>query len=205
MKTYFHINNDCTCDWKEGDIIDFDGNQNYYWQGLSRKGDYIKLSGQEYPSNLVAEKALKVYKREEGPPKEMKDYHFHPLITLEQTFQSLGNSLRLNRELIFEYVRNEFYPELPSRHSCIWLIPNDTESVDFWKQIIQGNTHKIFKVTVDGKIHRASQKWLIGGTISVHEWEKLAHRYWQGLESGSLQDEILFEGKMKILKDLTTL
>ena len=46
------------------------------------------------------------------------------------------------------------------------------------------------------------KKWLEGGTISLNNWYKLAHSYWKGESIGSIEDEILFEGKIKIIEEV---
>jgi hypothetical protein len=125
----------------------------------------------------------------------MKGYHFNPIKTLKETIDSLGNALKICRELAFESIRKEFYPELPSRQKCIWLMPDNEKSLELWKNTIHNEHQKIFKVTADGNIHRAVQKWLIGGTFSLNKWITLAHKYWKGEDSGSIEDEIIFEEK----------
>lgn len=203
MKAYYHINKDINCKWNIGDEIDFEGKDNYYWKSLVENGDFIELNGKEYNADLVARKAFSCYVGKETPPKEMNGYHFNPLRTLQETIDSLGNALRINRELIFESIRKEYYPELPSRHKCIWLMPYNDKSLEFWKKVIQGNQHRVFKVNTEGKIHRSSQKPLIGGTFSIKIWNMQAHEYWNGKDFGNYDDEILFEGKMKIIEEIT--
>ena len=132
----------------------------------------------------------------------MKDYHFNPILTLGETIDSLGNSMKIIRELAFEAIRKEFYPELPSREKCIWLIPDNEQSFVFWKNVLNNNSQRIFKLAVDGKIHKAAQKWLVGGTFALNETNSMAHKYWNGGDSGSIEDEILFVGKIKILEKL---
>lgn len=170
---------------------------------ICRKGEFVLLNEQKYSADLVIRKAFNYYSGQELPPKEMKGYHFNPLRTLEESIDSLGNALRLNRELIFESIRQEYYPELPSRQKCVWLIPKIEESLDFWGNIIRSKQQRIFKVSIDGKIHRSSHKWLNGGTFSVNKWYDLAHKYWKGEGSGNYDDEIILEGKMKLLEEIT--
>ena len=50
---------------------------------------------------------------------------------------------------------------------------------------------------MDGNIHRAAQKRLIGGAFSLKKWNALAHNYWKGEDSGSIKYEILFDGEEK--------
>jgi hypothetical protein len=59
---------------------------------------------------------------------------------------------------------------------------------------------RIYQVEVDGNVHRTSQEWLIGGTFSLNRWDELAHNYWKGTNYESIEDEVLFTGRIKILK-----
>lgn len=203
MKTYYHINKDNTCNWKVGDEIDLSNKENYYWQTFAETGELIEINGEKFDVYQIATNAFDVYIRRYPPPTKMMSYHFDPLRTLKETIDSLGNSLKTVRELSFELVRKEFYPELPSRQKCIWIIPDDEKSLEFWKNVIENKNKRIFKITVNGKIHRAAHKWLIGGTFSLNKWASLAHSYWKGEESGGIEDEILFEGKIKIIEEIT--
>jgi hypothetical protein len=202
MKTYYHINNNNNCNWKIGDEIVLGKEDNYYWQSLKKKDDDIEINGEIFDVYKIADAAFGAYSGKYRPPLKMKGYHFNPLRTLKETLDSLGNAIKINRELVFESIRNEFYPELPSRQKCIWLIPENEKSLEFWKKIIQNENQRIFKVTINGIIHRASQKWLVGGTFSLNRWYTLAHSYWKGEDSGSIEDEILFEGKIKIIGEV---
>ena len=172
------------------------------WRSYSEQGDFVELDGEKYSSDKIVLHAFEAYAYGRSVPVPMKNYHFKPVLTLKEASDSMGNLLRIVRELAFEGVRKEFYPELPSRHNCIWLIPDDRQSFDFWKNILRRETQRIFKVAVDGKIHRAANKWLIGGTIPLIEINSMAHKYWKGHDTGNFEDEILFVGKLTVLEEL---
>ncbi len=203
MELYYHINKDNTCNWKVGDEIDLSKEDNFYWQSFSETSELIEINGEKFDVYQIATNAFDAYIRKYPPPMKMKDYHFNSLRTLKETMDSLGNAVKTVRELAFELVRKDFYPELPSRQKCIWLIPDDKKSLEYWKNVIQNKDKRIFKITVNGKIHRAAPKWLNGGTFSLNKWTSMAHSYWQGEESGNIEDEILFEGKIKIIEEIT--
>ncbi|MDP1726879.1 MAG: DUF2441 domain-containing protein [Bacteroidota bacterium] len=203
MEMYYHINNSPDCNWKIGDEIYFGHEDNYMWRSFAEKGDFIELNGEKYSSDLITRHAFDTYTSKFPAPIKMQGYHFNPILTIKEAIDSLGNTLRIIRELAFETIRNSFYPELPSRHKCIWLIPDNEQSYDFWKNILQSKHQKIFKVIiVNGKIHRAAQKWLIGGTFPLNETISKAHKYWKGEDSGNVEDEVLFEGKIRILEEV---
>jgi len=203
MGSYFHINNQAYCSWKAGDEVYFGHEHNNMWRSFLEKGAYIKLNGEKRPADQVVKHALNAYARNEPVPEQMRHYHFNPVFTLKEATDCLGDSMRIIRELTFETIRKEFYPKLPSRHNCVWLVPDDKRSLEFWKGLVHGNNKKIFRVETEGIIHRAANNWLITGTIPLNEINSMAHNYWKGIDAGGFEDEILFIGKLKIVEELT--
>ena len=204
MSSYFHINNQPDCSWKAGDEVYFGNEYNNMWRSFLEKGAYINLNGEKRPADQVIKYALNAYAYNEPVPPQMKGYRFNPVFTLKEATDCLGQSMRIIQELIFESIRKEFYPQLPSRHNCIWLTPDDKRSLQFWKNLVHGSNKRIFRVETEGIIHRAANKWLITGTIPLNEINSLAHNYWKGNDAGGLEDEILFTGKLKIIDELTS-
>lgn len=201
MKTYFHISNS-HCQWKIGDEIHIELEDNYYWKSFIDNAEFIELQGEKHDVYKITRTALEAYTGMHPAPLKMNGYHFKSLYTLKEAIDSLGNTIKLNRELVFESIRKEFYPKLPSRQKCLWLIPSNEKSLEFWKNTINNRHQRIFKVAVDGNVHRAAHEWLIGGTFSINEWNKLAHNYWKGIGSGNTDDEILFDGKIRIIEEV---
>lgn len=174
------------------------------WRSFLEKGAHIRLNGEKHAADKIIKTALDFYLKNEPVPVQMKGYHFHPVGTLKEATDCLGESMRIIRELIFESVRTANYPGLPSRHTCIWLVPDDKQSLQFWKSLVHGHHKRIFRVEAEGIVHRAANKWLITGTIPLQDIHSLAHHYWQGKDTGGVEDEMLFTGKLKILEELTT-
>jgi hypothetical protein len=203
--SYFHINNQPDCSWKRGDEVDLGHEYNNMWSSFLEKGANIKLNGAKYPADKIVKTALNAYLRNETVPIQMKGYHFNPVFTLKEATDCLGESMRIIRELTFEAIRKEFYPELPSRHNCTWLIPDNKQSLQFWKDLVHGGNKRIFRVETDRIVHRAANKWLITGTIPLNEINSMAHNYWKGIDTGGFEDEILFIGKLKIIGELTSM
>jgi hypothetical protein len=200
--SYFHINNQPECSWKQGDEFYFGHEYNTMWCSFLEKGLNIKLNGDKYSADKIINTALNVYVKNEPPPMQMQGYHFHPVATLKEATDCLGQSMRIIRELTFEAIRKEFYPELPSRHNCIWLAPDNNQSLQFWKNSVYGSKKRIFRVEAEGIIHRAANKWLVTGTKPLNEINSMAHNYWKGNDTGGFEDEILFVGKLKIIEEL---
>jgi len=201
--SYFHINNQADCSWRAGDEVYCGHEYNKMWRSFLEKGAFINLNGDKRPADQVIKYALNAYARNEPVPEQMKGYHFKPVGTLKEATDCLGESMRIIRELTFEAIRKEFYPELPSRHNCIWLCPDDKRALQFWMNLVHGSNKKIFRVKTDGIVHRTTNKWLITGTIPLNEINSLAHNYWRGKGTGGFEDEILFVGKLKIIEELT--
>lgn len=160
------------------------------------------MNGEKHPADQIIKYALNAYAYNDPVPPQMKDYRFNPIFTLKEATDCLGQSMRIIREITFEAIRKEFYPELPSRHNCIWLVPDDRLSLKFWNNLVHGSNKRIFRVETEGIIHRAANKWLIVGTIPLNEVNSMAHNYWKGIDAGELEDEILFIGKLKIVEEL---
>jgi hypothetical protein len=205
MRSYFHINNQPECSWKQGDEFYFGHEYNNMWRSFLEKGANIKLNGDKYSADKIIKTALDAYSGNGPVPVQMKGYHFNPVFTLKEATDCLGESMRIIRELIFETVRKEFYPELPSRHNCIWLTADDKLSLEFWKNLVYGNNKRIFRVETEGTIHRAANKWLVTGTMPLKEINSMAHNYWKANDVGGFDDEILFIGKLKIMEELTNI
>jgi hypothetical protein len=203
MDIFYHINNNPECNWKIGDVVYFGQEYNSMWRSFLEKGAHINLNGDRRPADQVTKYALNAYAYNDPVPPQMKGYHFNPLGTLKEATDCLGESMRIIRELTYEAIRKEFYSELPSRHKCIWLCPDDKQSLQFWKNLVHASNKRIFRVETEGIIHRAANKWLITGTIPLNEINSMEHNYWKGNDAGGLEDEILFVGKLKIIEELT--
>src|SRR5579863_8999939 len=125
MEEYFHFHKNIIGNWKIGDEIILGEDENPYWHSLADVGDFIEINGGKFDVDLIVRHAFEAYIRKNPAPIIMKGYHFQPLKTLNETINSLGNALKICRELAFELIRRDFYPQLPSRQKCIWLIPNN--------------------------------------------------------------------------------
>lgn len=206
MRTFLHINN-ANCNWKNGDEFIAGKENNNFWKSFLDKEESIEINGEKHNAFKFINAAFEEYAGIYSPPQKMNGYHLRPVNTLKDSIDCLRNNIKINRELIFESIRSEYYPNLPSRQRCIWLISENHESLNFWNNILEkGKGQKLFKVVkVEGTIHWSSQEWLVGGTYSINHWDHMTSNYWKGLNSGNIEDEILYEGKIKIIKESTCL
>ncbi len=94
------------------------------------------------------------------------------------------------------------YTALPSRMSCIWLIPEDPRAVRFWLDSMRGDYKRVFRVNATGELHRATQQIVMGDTISMGEWRKRATDYWNGARTESHDDELILSGDIEVLEEM---
>jgi len=203
-EAFFHIHRDNIPQWRPEAEFFFGRVVNRFVQAFDTLGHGTRSpEGKVYFANDIAEHVLAVINK--GVPKNTdlaKFYHYDPVKTLAEVTDALTHCLRLIRELVFEEVRIASFPELPSRHRCIWLIPEDMEAVQYWWHTL-GKKGKIFRVSATGKLHRTHQSFLHLRTCSVNAWKENAFRYWAGIRGeNSTEDEVLFEGFVKVLEEI---
>lgn len=105
-------------------------------------------------------------------------------------------------ELIFDRIRNQIDPNLPSRFSCIYLCKEDLE---YWYDKAIAETGEsilpVYKIKAHGNIHHADSKLLELDILPDSEIESIAKEYWNGnISQGGKLDEYLFWGQIEILK-----
>ena len=201
---FFHIHKHNSPKWFEGARLSFGLEPNNSWRAfeMARRGITNPKSNEVYTVDLVALRALEFYRKQKPKDARLGFYHHDPVVTLAETLDSLFLATRMVRELIFEDVRRQLYTALPSRTSCIWLIPEDPRSVRFWLDNMRGDYKKVYRVNATGEMHRATQQIVMGDTISMNEWRKRAVDYWNGAKSESHDDEILLSGDIEVLEEV---
>ncbi len=201
---FYHIHKHNSPKWVENTTFAFGEDPNNSWRAfeVARRGITNPETNEVFTVDLVAFRALHVYRRHGKKDPHLSFYHYNPIMTLAETLDSLFLSTRMVRELIFEEMRRQTYPDLPSRTSCIWLIPEDERAVRFWLENMRGDHKKVFRVRATGEMHRAPQQVVMGDTISLAEWRKRAMDYWNGVDVESYDDEITCNGEIEVLEEL---
>lgn len=112
----------------------------------------------------------------------------------------LKNYANVEREMILELYRKEYFPNLPSRKNAIWL--TEQEQLDFWKDKLHGGS--TFKVNITGELFKSSDYFLPDKEMNILEAYKQAEKYWNPdfSEVDESKTEYLFQGKLKILEKL---
>jgi hypothetical protein len=162
-------------------------------------------SGMFYTTDYIAAAMRNYIKtgRKEKDKNLSTFYHFDTEKTTEELIKVLNDYLLLVREWIFEEVRKEFFPNLPSRQRCLWVIPDDEKAIQYWWNEM-GKEGKLLKLELTGKIHQTNQQCLAQTTQSLNEIRMKAFKYWAGASGiDSSQDEYLFEGFVKVLESIT--
>ena len=108
------------------------------------------------------------------------------------------------REIIFEEVRKNYFPQLPSRLYCIWVCKED--AVHFWWNTLKNNSQKILKLKLTGTLHKANEVHLIADTFKHDDLRAKAFEYWTGMNDNiGTHTEILFEGIIDVVEEYLTL
>jgi len=130
-------------------------------------------------------------------PEEEKHLHCERYIQL--AYDVIKDQAIFIREVLFEQVRAQEFPEHPSRTRCMWLCTH--AGVESWWRTIGGDDKEIYGVRATGNIHRGDERHLrVADTFSHKIIREHALRYWSGSgeESADLED-IIFEGCVRVL------
>lgn len=128
--------------------------------------------------------------------------------TSAQLIATVGQEMAMHfckytRELIWEAVRVENYLDKPSRQKCLWVSQGE-DNLNYWiSQLGLGKNQAVFRVDLEGKTHEASDEHLMNDDIPYDLALEKAHKYWKGEISNPLAKEILFEGKMRVLEQVS--
>ncbi|MBS1652833.1 MAG: DUF2441 domain-containing protein [Bacteroidetes bacterium] len=107
-------------------------------------------------------------------------------------------------ETLFENIRAEHYPDLPSRLSCLYLA--DEKNIERWHKKaltdLSLGSLPIYELKVNGEIHYADGEWLEVDVVTEQEYLQHGHKYWKGkfFENNPENiQEILFCGVAEIV------
>lgn len=110
----------------------------------------------------------------------------------------LGEYVTFAREVIFEEVRQQYFPNLPSRQTCLWIIPHDEVHLNYWtSKLCTTNSHyQILELRCSGKIFYANETFLTPILGGFNQFRENAFKYWSGINANanSVNVECLFQG-----------
>ena len=109
------------------------------------------------------------------------------------------------RELALEEVRQEKYPQYPSRLSSLY-VSNTLDEANKWYDLfieLGRPTYQIVKVEVDGNVYVGDAHNCFEGTISKSKNLEMAEYYWSSKTNFKGKEpivEILVDGKIKVVE-----
>lgn len=211
-KTFYHIHTKIPNDtWRPGGTLKFDKTKhNFFMERL--KESCSTFFQDSYRKDFAL---LKDFVEMSGQLMQHIDLEPDLASQNRQLRQALSVSLRLHetganylayyikhlREIIFEQIRAEHYPDKPSRMHGIWLCTE--EEIENWHKILgkDGET-EIYQVKATGIIHEANATMILADSLTISEYEFLAKCYWNEVPYTTelcTESEILFEGELEII------
>jgi len=209
-EVFYHIQNIGTDNdsnpWEKGKTYTIGGEiTNNYYNGFSKSYPYKKLNEQEVRMNSYVQMVIS-HLISQG---ERDCNGWLSQITSDFS-NTLGHYQKLTREIIYEQVRSQSFSDLPSRKTCLWVLPYDTSSdiITKWKeQLYHDKQVRLLTLQLTGKIHITSEIFLINDCASIEEVQNEAADYWKATDINSYDPEtieVLFEGQATVL-DISSL
>ncbi|MFG0772892.1 DUF2441 domain-containing protein [Vibrio plantisponsor] len=193
---FFHINR--TVPWYEmnkwniGDVIETSDNHNPFFRFFKTHSKTYALTT---PDNTVVQIPGKQFLV------DVRDGKINCPNVAQVAVDLTAHFVNYVRELIWEDIRKNEFPHLPSRQRCLWLI-NDKQGVKYWLDRfgLDINDFQITKVKVDGKLHISSDEHLLIDSEPMDTTILKARAYWNGQISNPTSVEVLFEGKLQVIE-----
>lgn len=112
--------------------------------------------------------------------------------------KKLHDLYNLNRELILENIRLQFYSKMPSRLKCLWVSKTKEDAL-VWINHFSGKTElKLICLESLSEPVKVDSMFISLPHDSLENREKKSHSYWSGEISNKPMIEYLFQGKAKI-------
>lgn len=200
MYTFYHITYskpyNSFSDLRLGDEITVGEKLNPYYEYFHNTDDFIqvaipdgmqKVHYSDCVANFANNDSVKAY----PPAKE-----FFPFIN-----GKLDDLFQLNRELLLENVRLQFYPHMPSRLKCLWVTMTRDESTIWMTNFLKSPNLELITLESHDSPVKVDSMCLPLARDSLAIKEKKAHSYWSGQISNTPMIEYLFQGKATV-KDI---
>ena len=141
--------------------------------------------------------------------KEFEAFAFPEPILLNDAPNLVNEFSLYVRERLFEDIRLQEFPDLPSRMSCLWLMSEEQieTKTKYWSHEIP-DSKALYKLSCTGKIHVADDSLLIhplGGYFGAVRDN--ARHYWNGIVTNPAPEhqELLFAGSFNVLERVESL
>lgn len=182
-KILFHISRESK--WKIGDIIVSGKTENPFWLLCKDYSPQVRVNNQPMPIFKMFDQFSTF-----DVTQANIDWLYEQLKTV-----SKETSFYI-REQVFEEIRRNNFPLLPSRQNCLWL--TDEEHLPYWKTMSDNEQRYLLTLELDGNLFCGDDYWLTADTFSSIEYANRAVHYWSGELSTSPHKEYLFNGKALI-------
>lgn len=198
---HYHLQAKCNRkqQWNVGDKIRIGDSLNPFFSYYNDHGRSVTVAGSVYNTNDISREWLN--KHITGQNAFGNDFNIDAATMIKSLHVALEHYLRYTREMIFEEIRKEINPDLPSRQKGLWLLNNDNinESIRFWKIQLDQDV-RIIKLQVNGKIHRGHSHPLLISTDAMDIIRNRARIYWSNVQDHKIDDEFLFIGDIEVLE-----
>lgn len=205
-EVYYHIQRETghmRRQWQVGQKFFFGNEKNDFFKFYDYTGKSVEdpETMVRYDINTFGKETINYYKTGEKVKEFDYFYKYNFVGAMEGMQSTLEHYIKLVREIVFEEIRKDFFPGLPSRQKGIWVIPNEEDALKYWGVTLGGG--KLLKLNLTGKIHRANQEYLNMNTRPLDYYRQQAFRYWSGTSGKNKQEEeCLFEGFVEVLEEL---
>jgi hypothetical protein len=114
--------------------------------------------------------------------------------------ESKDGSALLERELLLEDVRSNYYSHMPSRQTCLWVTRSLSEAIEWFQHFVNLGNLEISLVTLEtsDEPFKVDSMLLPLEKDSPEEKLEKVHAYWSGRMSINPMPEYLFEGQAKV-------
>jgi len=199
-QTFFHVSDSLT--WQVGQEYFIGKEYTDRYRGLMSRGFAVQNDQKEMiPMNAIMEATAQYIDTQQKAPFVPSNYHYNSSNALKESIPMMRSQLNLIRELIFEEVRQEFFPTKLSRYKALQVIPSKKESLGFWLPLLKTPNAKIYKLELTGEVHQGSLKLLESISAPADFYRLNAYNYWLGSEDNTANDdEYLFVGLANVVE-----
>jgi len=176
VTTYYHFSQLAPGNWAPGDrCCTPETEQNFYWRRVFARASY---------EENIARARAELSDSRSNTPVEVQ--------SLAHTLAAKDYLVTCLRELLFEMVRQEVAPQLPSRSNCLFLIERAADLAKCAKRYgFREEQRTILEIeTLDGsQIFRAPAA-LLDTTVIAEDILSAARQYWKGVSPETPSDEV---------------
>ena len=200
-KIYYHIQR--IPEWNVGETYFMGLEKNKYCGFFDLYGHNFEdpVTKQLFHPNKAADFLIEYFNTGEKNKETSKVFSYDIPFTIKSLRDVIWNYSRFLREMLFEEIRIQFFPDYPSRQRGCWVISDENDILYWIKTLGASKESAVFKVSLTGKIHEANHISLKLSTNSFNSIRKQAFNYWMTTETvqSDIGNECIFEGYIKVI------